>query len=80
MILDLKAPLARNVDLPFFDFRVEEFLDVAAVEAYQVVMMPALVELEHRFASLKIVPLQQPGLLELGQHSIHGGKTDVHAV
>jgi hypothetical protein len=44
-----------------------------------VVVVLALVELEHRLARLEIAARQQPGLLELHQHAVDGGQADVGA-
>jgi hypothetical protein len=44
-----------------------------------VVVVLAFVELEHRLARLEIAARQQPGLLELHQHPVHGGQADVGA-
>jgi hypothetical protein len=51
-----------------FDLDVVELFDMAAVQAHQVVVVLAFVELEDRLARLEIAALQQPGLLKLHQH------------
>ena len=66
--------------LPFFDFCVEELLDLATLHAHKVVVVATLVEFEHGLARLKVVALEQARLLELSQHPIHGGQSDVHAI
>jgi hypothetical protein len=58
---------------------IVEFLDLAALQADQVVVVPAF-ELEDGLARLEVVPLQQAGLLELGQHAVYRGQADVHAL
>ena len=44
------------------------------------VVVLSFIQFENRLAGFKMVTLQQAGLLELGQHAIHGGQPDVHAV
>src|SRR5262245_8247095 len=78
--VQLEAALARDVVLPLLDLAVVELLDAAALQAHQVVVVPALVELEHRLAVLEVLPRQQAGLLELRQHAVHGGEADVDAL
>ena len=63
--------------LALLDLGVEELLDPAAVEAHQVVVVLALVELEHRLAGLEVVARQDAGLLELHQHAVDRGQADV---
>ena len=50
VLADLEAALARDLGLPLLDLRVVELLDAAALHAHQVVVMRALVQLEHRLA------------------------------
>jgi len=59
---------------------VVKLLDASALQADQVVVVVSFIQFENRFAGLEMVALQQAGLLELGQHAIHGGETNVHAV
>ena len=44
------------------------------------VVVPALVQLEHRLAGLEMLPRQQPGLLELREHAVDGRESDVDAL
>ena len=77
MVLQLEAARLRDAALALLDLGVEELLDPAAVEADQVVVVLALVELEHRLAGLEVVARQDAGLLELHQHAVDGGQADV---
>jgi hypothetical protein len=45
-----------------------------------VVVVLALVELEHRLAALEVAARQQAGLLELHQHPVDRGQADVGVV
>jgi hypothetical protein len=79
VILQSKAALACDLDLPFLDLRVVELFDVSALDAYDVVVVPALFQLEHRFAAFEVVPDEKARLLELGEHAVDGRKTRVGA-
>src|SRR4051794_6135971 len=80
MILQLEAARVGDAALALLDLGVEELLYSAAVEADQVVVVLALVELEHRLAALEVVARQDPGLLELHQDAIHRRQADVGMV
>ena len=41
------------------------------------IVVRALVELEHRLARLEVMAHQEPGLLELRQHAVDRGQPDV---
>ena len=43
------------------------------------VVVPALVELEHRLAGLEMLAGEEAGLLELREHPIDRGEADVDA-
>ena len=66
--------------LAALDFGIDEFFNLAAVHADEMVVMPVVGELEHGLARFEEVSFQQAGLLELGQHPINGCETDVHSV
>ena len=80
MVVNGKPPFLGDTGLAFFDFGVEEFLDLAALNADQMVVVVALVELEHRLVAVEVVAHQQSRLLELGEHAIDRGQTDVLAL
>ena len=65
--------------LALLDLRVVELLDAAALQADEVVVVAALVQLEHGLAGLEVVADEQPGLLELRQHAVDRGEADVEA-
>ena len=50
---------------------------VRASSVDDVVVVLALVELEHRSRALEMMPRDQPGRLELRQHPVHGRQPDV---
>src|SRR3546814_730754 len=69
-----KTAVFRDFMLAFFDFRIGEFDDLAAIGADEMVVMIAVVELENRFAAIELTAHQDAGLLELGQHAIDRGQ------
>src|SRR3954471_21323971 len=77
--VQLEAALPRNLALAPLDIGIVELLDPAALQADEVVVMSALVELVHRLAGLEVLPRQEPGVLELGQRPVHGGQADIDA-
>ena len=80
MLADLESAFVRDFGLALFDLGIEEFFDAPALQAHQMVVVPALVELEDRFPRLEMVADQESCLLELGQHAVNGGKPDVHTL
>ncbi len=66
--------------LALFNLGVKKLFHFAAVQADQVVVVLALIELIHRFAALKMATAQNAGLLKLRQHTVHRGQSDVGAV
>ena len=68
-----------NRVLAFFDFGVVKLFDLAAVQADQMVVVFALVQLEHRLAAFKLAALQNAGLLKLHKHAVHRGQAHIGA-
>ena len=66
--------------LAFFDFGVVKLFHLAAVQADQVVVVFALVQLKHRFATFKLAALQDARLLKLCQHPVHRGQADIRTL
>jgi hypothetical protein len=77
MVLDFEAALLSHRPLPHFNRLIQELFDVAAVNADDVVVVCAGVELEHRQPILEVMPADQASGFELGQHAIHGRQTKV---
>ena len=71
MIGDGETALFRNFVLAPLDFLIKEFLDPPAIQANQMIVMGAGVEFKYRLAGFKMIAVQQPRLLELGQYAIH---------
>ena len=80
MVVDFKTARGSHFRLAFLDFRVVEFLDVAALHAHQMIVVAALIELENGFVRFKVMADQQARLLKLQQHAVHRGEAGVGAV
>ena len=55
MAVQLEAARAGHVVLPALDVGIVELLDPPALQAHQVVVVPALIQLEHRLAGLEML-------------------------
>ncbi len=80
MLDDRETPLFGNPVLATFDFRIVEFFDAPALQADQMIVVLAVVELEYRLARLEMMPFEQAGLFELGKDAINRRQTDIHAL
>jgi len=80
MLVDREPALLGDCDLAFFDGRVVELFDAPALQAYQMIVVAALVEFVNRLAGFEMVPHQQPRPLELRQHAVDRRQAGVGAV
>ena len=78
MIVNGEAAFGGDFFLAAFNFCVVKFFHAATLQAHQMVVVAALVELVNRLAAFEMVAYQQPGLFELGKDPIHGSKSDIH--
>ncbi len=69
MIGDLETQSLRDGRLALLDTQIRELLDLAAVQADNMVMMGA-VQLEDRIAALEVVSGHKPRGLELCEHTV----------
>jgi hypothetical protein len=67
VILDAEVALFGDLGLALLDHRVAELHDLAALDADQMVVVVAAVELEDRLAGLEMAPADQTRAFELGQ-------------
>src|SRR6185436_14729816 len=74
---DRETALLCNLVLALLDLGIVELLDAAALEAHEMVVVPALVELVDRLAAFEVVAREKPGLLELREHAVHRREPDV---
>src|SRR6185312_9688020 len=77
VIADIEPEAPRDRRLTLLDSRVHELLDAPAIEAHDVIVMRALIELEDGHAILEMVARDEPCGLELREHAIHRRKSDV---
>src|SRR3954468_4173601 len=80
MAVELEPTLAGDLVLALLDLGVVELFHAPALQAHEMVVVPALVQLEHRLAGFEILPRQQSRLLELREHAVDRGKADVDAL
>ena len=66
--------------LAAFDFFIEKFFHMAALQAQQVVMMAASVKLIDRLVIVEMMPDQYAGMLKLGQYPINRGQSYIDTV
>jgi hypothetical protein len=79
MIRHLETGGGRDLLLLHLDGIVHELHDPATFHAYQMIMMPASIELEHRLSTLEMMADHQTRGLELGQYPVHCGEPNVLA-
>src|SRR5437879_5808990 len=75
-----KAAFGGDTDLALLDLGVVKLFDAPALHAHQMVVMAALVQLEHRLVGLEVVALQDAGLLELSEDAVDGGEAYVQSL
>lgn len=63
--------------LAFLNDRVHELFDCTAFDAYHVVVMPALIELEDSLVALEIMALHESRRFELCQNTVDSGKPNI---
>jgi hypothetical protein len=66
--------------LALFNLGIVELLHPAAIEADQMVVMRAFIELINGFAAFKIAARDQASLLKLCEHAINGGQANIRAL
>lgn len=77
MVVNSETAFGGSFFLARLDGRIKELLNPAALQTHYMVMVLALVEFKHRLAALEVVPHQQSGLLELGQHTVNRGQPHI---
>jgi hypothetical protein len=77
VVLDFEPAMLGHFDLTLFDLGIIKLFDVAAFGADDVIVMPALLELEDRFAGFEVMAYQQSGLFELRENAVNGRKARV---
>src|SRR5215469_17400255 len=77
VLADLESALLCDPGLALLDVGVEELLHTTALQAHEVIVVAALVELEHGLAGLEVMPDEQSRLLELREHAVDGREPDI---
>jgi len=80
MFLQIKSALGGNPTLALFDFRVDKFLHMPAIDANQVIVVRTLVKLKYRSTRLKMASRKQSSLFKLGQYPVHRRQAHVQAI
>ena len=68
-----KTTLISGFVLQLFNLFITEFFYMPALQTYNMVVVVAFIQLEHRFAALKMVPQQQASLFKLRKHAVNRG-------
>lgn len=76
MLGERKLVAGSNLALMLLDHFIVELFDMSAMDADNMVMVFALIQLEHRLTTLEVMPFDQPRRLELGQHAVDCRQTD----
>ncbi len=77
MVSNGKPRLRRDFTLTLLDSLVHELHDSAALVTYDMIVMTALVELEHGLATFEMVSDHEVSRLELCQHPVDGCQSHV---
>ena len=77
MLVQHEAPFGGDFVLAQFDAFVDEFIDLAAARADQVVVVLAFVQLEDGVARFEVPAKQDTRFGELHQHAVDGGQAHV---
>jgi len=77
VVADRKAVAFGHGRLALLDAAVDELLHAPAIETQDVIVMRPGVEFEHRHAIGEVMAGDEPRRLELREHAIHRGQTNV---
>src|SRR6266850_5269502 len=80
MLANHTAALRGYPDLALLDFGVIKLFDASALHAHEMIVMAALVQLEHRLAGLEMMALEDAGLLELREDAVDRREADVQSL
>lgn len=80
MVVDIESAVFGNLGLPLLDFRIVELFDLAALQAYQMIVVTAFIQFEYCLAAFEVVAHQQSRLFELRQDTVHRGQANVGVV
>src|SRR2546421_12173502 len=80
VLANRKAAFRGDTDLALLDLGGVELFDAPALNAHQMVVVAAFIELEHRLVGLEVVALEYTGLLELREEAADRSEAFVHAL
>ncbi len=80
MVGQFEPKLAGHLVLALLDGLVEKLLNVATIEADNMIMVRATIEFKDGMPALEVMPLDKPGTFELGQYPVDGCETDLLAI
>ena len=71
VVLDLEAEFVGHGALTLLDLRIDEFLDVAAIDTENVIVVGPRIQFEDCHAVFEMMSRHEPRRLELRQHALH---------
>ena len=77
VVLDGEPAFSCDISLAAFDFFIEKLFDMTALDADQMIVMIADIELVDGFVAVEMMAYEQTGLFELRQYPVDGGQTDI---
>src|SRR6266850_8089211 len=80
MLSNRKPAFRGDPDLALLDFGVIELFDASALHAHEMIVMAALIQLEHRLSGLEMMALEDTRLLELREDAVDGREADVQSL
>jgi hypothetical protein len=78
MLVNREPAVFRNFVLPALDFSVEELFDSPALQAHEMIVVPAFVQLEHRLAAFEMMADQKARLRKLREYAVYRSQTYIH--
>jgi len=78
--LKRETMLGGDLVLPLLNLWIRELDHRAAMRTNQVIMMVTIVELKYGLYAIKLAATENASLLELCEHPIHRGQTDVDLI
>lgn len=80
MVGNTETPLQSNALLAPFNFVVVKFFHQTAVKTYQVIVVRSFIQFKYGLAGFEMIAMEESGLLELREHTIHGSESHIHVV
>ena len=71
VLMNTKTTLVGGFVLKLLNFLITKFFDMTTLQAHNMVMMAAFIQLKYRLAAFKVVAQQQACLLKLGKYTVN---------